>query len=244
MTEERSAALTQEFGYGVFASLDLTTLAEALAKAQGEIIAAELAGEAKASGAFKGYKYATLAAVWKACREPLAKNGLSVIQLPIADGNSVGVITLLLHTSGQWIKSQLLLPLDKSQRGAQAVGSSTSYARRYAFAAMVGVAVEDDDGEAAVAAAPQQAPRRRRQAQRPIATAKAQESAETAAKTPQMYGEGQATRGQWQQLMQMHTEAETLRQVMAALYRGSETIPPPEALTEEQAMDFIAQSEE
>lgn len=94
-------------------------------------------------------KYAGLNSVWDACREPLKANGLSVIQ-----GNSVGldgtviVETILAHDSGEWIQSELCLPLAK--RDPQGVGSAITYGRRYGLAAIVGiVADEDDDGNAA-----------------------------------------------------------------------------------------------
>jgi hypothetical protein len=50
------------------------------------------------------------------------------------------------------MRGTLTIPLAKVD--AQAYGSATTYARRYALAAFVGVAPEDDDGNAAAAAAP------------------------------------------------------------------------------------------
>jgi hypothetical protein len=60
--------------------------------------------------------------------------------------------TMLAHASGEWMRGTLTIPLAKVD--AQAYGSATTYARRYALAAFVGVAPEDDDGNAAAAAAP------------------------------------------------------------------------------------------
>lgn len=95
--------------------------------------------------------YADLSSVWESCREILAKNGLCVIQ-----GNSVGetntliVETILIHESGQWIQSELCLPLSKSD--PQGVGSAMTYGRRYGLAAIVGIVADaDDDGNAASA---------------------------------------------------------------------------------------------
>ena len=57
------------------------------------------------------------------------------------------LVTTLLHTSGQWMRSELLVtPKDET---SQAMGSALTYARRYALCAMVGVAQVDDDGNAA-----------------------------------------------------------------------------------------------
>ena len=66
--------------------------------------------------------------------------------------------TILLHKSGQHISSVCAaLPRDQSPA---AVGSVVTYLRRYALAAAVGVAPEDDDGQAASHATPNPQPQR------------------------------------------------------------------------------------
>jgi hypothetical protein len=127
----------------------IASLAKALSAAQGEV---EGAVKGKANPAFRS-KYADLAAVWDACREALTKHGLAVVQSPgpCADGR-MEMTTMLAHASGEWMRGTLTIPLAKVD--AQAYGSATTYARRYALAAFVGVAPEDDDGNAATAAAP------------------------------------------------------------------------------------------
>lgn len=115
----------------------------ALAKAQAEIEGAKKEG---VNPHFRS-KYADLGSVWEACRDALTKHGLSVVQIPGYDGNLVSVVTVLIHASGQYISGQLCMPLQKA--GPQAVGSSITYARRYALMAFVGIAPEDDDGNAA-----------------------------------------------------------------------------------------------
>lgn len=125
-------------------SRSIAQLATALAKAQGEIKHAVCDGKSN-FGVF-----ATLSSVWDACREALSKNGIAVIQPATRDGNSVVVTTILSHSSGEYMESELELPMAKFD--AWAVGSGISYAKRYALAAMVGVAPkgEDDDGLGAV----------------------------------------------------------------------------------------------
>lgn len=132
----------------------IAALAKALSAAQGEV---EGAVKGKANPAFRS-KYADLAAVWDACREALTKHGLAVVQSPgpCADGR-MEMTTMLAHASGEWMRGTLTIPLAKVD--AQAYGSATTYARRYALAAFVGVAPEDDDGNAATAAAPRAQPR-------------------------------------------------------------------------------------
>ena len=100
-----------------------------------------------ASNPFFKSKYADLAGVIESTSEALSKNGLVVIQSPRLKENRVSVTTLLAHSSGQWLRDELELPLSKFD--AQGAGSAITYARRYAYQAIVGVAAEDDDGNAA-----------------------------------------------------------------------------------------------
>lgn len=96
-----------------------------------------------------GNRYADLASVWDACRDALTAHGLAVVQLPLSSHESRGVTirTTLLHESGASLSSDLFLPVAKLD--PQGFGSAITYGRRYALAAMVGVAPEDDDGNAA-----------------------------------------------------------------------------------------------
>ena len=100
-----------------------------------------------ASNPFFKSKYADLAGVIESTSEALSKNGLVVIQSPRLKENRISVTTLLAHSSGQWLRDELELPLAKFD--AQGAGSAITYARRYAYQAIVGVAAEDDDGNAA-----------------------------------------------------------------------------------------------
>lgn len=122
----------------------LDALAAALTKAQ-----ADMPGAVKDSENphFRS-RYADLGSVWDAARGPLTRNGLSVVQLPGYVDGVATLDTMLLHTSGQWIRATAGAPLAKQD--AQSVGSALTYLRRYALAAMASVCPEDDDGEAAV----------------------------------------------------------------------------------------------
>jgi hypothetical protein len=51
---------------------------------------------------------------------------------------------MLLHESGQWIKSKLKMPVEKVT--AQSIGSTITYGRRYGLSAITGIAQYDDDG--------------------------------------------------------------------------------------------------
>lgn len=114
-----------------------------MAKAQGAIAHASKDSE----NPFHKSKYADLANVWEACRKQLSENGLSVVQLPDGlEDNCLILDTTLMHSSGQWISSRIKMPMAKQD--PQGYGSTLTYARRYALAAIVGVYQDDDDAEA------------------------------------------------------------------------------------------------
>lgn len=125
-------------------SPEIGQLLEALSKAQA-IMRGAL--EDSSNPYFKS-NYADLTSVWEACRAPLTKNGLSVIQtIQVVNGASC-LVSILGHLSGQWIKS--VLPINPSKPDIQALGSAITYCRRYALSALVGVCPVDDDGEQAM----------------------------------------------------------------------------------------------
>ena len=124
-------------------SENIAELAAALSKAQANITGAL---KDSANPFFKS-KYADLASCWDACRKQLTDNGLSVIQTTDIVSDTVVVRTTLAHSSGQWISG--VLPVKAKDDGPQAQGSGITYARRYALAAIVGLAQIDDDAEAA-----------------------------------------------------------------------------------------------
>lgn len=124
-------------------SNEIAELASALSKAQGEM------GSAKkgADNPFFKSKYADLSEVIKALKEPFAAHGLSYTQFPVMREDAAGVVTVLMHESGQYMRSTYSIPLVK--RDAQSVGSCITYARRYALQAIAGIPAADDDGNQA-----------------------------------------------------------------------------------------------
>lgn len=131
-----------------YRSHELNELFSALAKAQAEMQSAELDSE---NPYFKS-KYADLKSIVKATRPALTKHGLSVIQQVIHNDDSANIlITILGHTSGQWIESRMrILP---SKPDVQSLASYLTYIRRYAYSALIccTTGAEDDDAEVAVA---------------------------------------------------------------------------------------------
>lgn len=126
-------------------------VAKALSKAQGQFNPAIKDG---VNPHFRS-TYATLDSIWKEVRKPLSDNGLAVIQGTTETGNdsTICVTTMLVHTSGEWISSDVTLPVTK--KDAQGIGSALTYGQRYGLRSIVGITTgEDDDGNAAVASAP------------------------------------------------------------------------------------------
>jgi hypothetical protein len=127
-------------------SESIANLAKALSTVQGKLTHAK---KDSANPFFKS-KYADLESVWDACRDLLANNGLAVAQFPGTYSEldkSMSLITILTHSSGEWISQEMSVPMSKVD--AQGAGSCISYMRRYALAAVVGVVQADDDGNAA-----------------------------------------------------------------------------------------------
>jgi len=125
-------------------SESINELALALSKAQAQN--GTVSKDAK--NPFYKNNYATLAQVWETVRPILTAHGLSVVQMPSHDENGYYVESMLIHSSGQWIKSKTYMKPVKDD--PQGIGSLISYARRYALQSLVMVCPDDDDGEAAM----------------------------------------------------------------------------------------------
>lgn len=123
----------------------LNELFAALAKAQSEMDTAQ----PNAANPFFKSRYADLAEIVRVSRYALTKNGLAVTQFTMQENDQQVLVTILGHSSGQWLKSTMLIaPTDNK---VQSLGGYITYLRRYMYAAMVGVVVseEDDDGNIA-----------------------------------------------------------------------------------------------
>jgi hypothetical protein len=81
-------------------------------------------------------------------RPTLSKNGLGISQgnRYCTDSNGFYVSTTLFHMSGEWIKSEVRMPIG-GKKDAQAVGASITYGRRYGLLGLLGISVEGDDDD-------------------------------------------------------------------------------------------------
>ena len=125
-------------------------LASALAKAQSQMTMVE----GKSTNPFFNSKYASLAAVLEVAMPALNANEIALVQGNRwdADDNGFYITSMLMHSSGEWIKSEIRMPIAK--KDAHGIGAATTYGRRYLLSSMVGVAQADDDGNGAIQSAP------------------------------------------------------------------------------------------
>lgn len=93
-------------------------------------------------------KYADLGACLEAVDDALLANGIALYQETSLDDSGVTVETVLLHESGESLRSGKL-HVPASKQDPQGYGSALTYARRYSLMAACGIAPEDDDGNAA-----------------------------------------------------------------------------------------------
>jgi len=110
-------------------------------------------------------RYASLNAVHAECERACEVHGLRVVQEPTVVDGLFAVVNTLIHADLSMLRMEpMCLPLPKD---AQALGSATTYLRRYSLVSQFGLAVEDDDGRAATVSAQAQ-PGRRTEAERMI----------------------------------------------------------------------------
>ena len=93
-----------------------------------------------------GYKYTSFDKLVQYLRPLLAKHGISFIQMPDGTAGSIGLTTLYMHSSGEWIANTVMCPIaeHKGMNTYQSVGSAITYFRRYSLASFTGIASEED----------------------------------------------------------------------------------------------------
>ena len=103
-----------------------------------------------ANNPFFKSKYVPLENVVEAIDEVAPNHGLSFTQWPVNDGNgNVGVSTMLLHSSWQYIEYDPIY-MKPDKQTPQAIGSAITYSKRYSLSAVFGITSdEDDDGNQA-----------------------------------------------------------------------------------------------
>lgn len=145
-------------------SPDISFLSEALHKFQSEVVTVERS----VVNPFFNRKYADLASIMLESQPILTKHRLLISQFPDNLNNKPALTTILMHSSGQFIKATILLPIsetvtitkkEKTQNSPvekeitskgfdpQEFGRAITYMRRYGYAAVLQIVIdEDDDG--------------------------------------------------------------------------------------------------
>ena len=152
MSEEVQQPVEEDILTPEYISIDdwksskIDKLAGALAKAQ-----SEMGGVSKGKvNPFYKSNYADINSCIEACMPALNKHGLSISQgNRFCNTSGYYITTMLMHESGQWLRSEIRIPLT-NKKDAQEIGSACTYGRRYGLTSMVGLAQVDDDGNATV----------------------------------------------------------------------------------------------
>ena len=125
-------------------SPSIKLLAVALKKAQSEMGGVEM----NQTNPFYKSRYADLGAVIEASKKALTANGFSVSQPTVTNEFGVGITTILMHESGEFIESTITLPITDTKNVAQEAGKIVTYLRRYSLASILNLySDEDTDGE-------------------------------------------------------------------------------------------------
>lgn len=124
----------------------VSALAEALVAAQADLPCA-LGKDATGQIQSRTYRYLTLDKLIEATKPILQKHGLTIVQWPsyIERGGEAALpalTTALFHTSGE--SHHFDMPLYVEPKTMQGLGAAITYARRYAWAAVLGIAAEED----------------------------------------------------------------------------------------------------
>ena len=135
-------------------SSEINEIALALSKAQEAIQDAE---KSSVNPFFKT-KYADLSSVLNEIRAVFPKNGLALVQSPFtAENGNIGVTTMVVHSSGQWMSDSIDIPV-QGKNLAQESGSVITYLRRYSASAFSGISQADSDANLGTSKASNTAP--------------------------------------------------------------------------------------
>jgi hypothetical protein len=123
-------------------SESISKLAVSLVKFNSEV--SKIAKDA--SNPFFKSNYVTLDRLIEATRPILQENGLVVMQSPLSkEDGSIGIQTLLIHESGEFIESEPIFMKPAKANDPQQAGSIISYMRRYSYQAILNLNTGEDD---------------------------------------------------------------------------------------------------
>ena len=144
VTQTKDTVEPTEYNTSKWQSEKIEKLTKSLIAASNELCGVK----AEAVNPFFNSKYADLNSILKVVKPILSANNLAIVQgnRYCSASNGFYVTTKLLHESGQWLYSEVRLPIG-GKKDAHAVGAACTYGRRYGLSAMLSISVDvDDDG--------------------------------------------------------------------------------------------------
>jgi hypothetical protein len=132
-------------------SESIGAIASALAKAQSELTNPEKSLVATIRSPFpregdRTFRYASLSSGLDIVRKTLGKQEIAILQTTGIDRDAglVHLITVLAHSSGEWVSSDWPVCAIGDIVTPHKMGSALTHARRYALFTLAGIAGEDD----------------------------------------------------------------------------------------------------
>lgn len=118
----------------------------AMAKMQSDIPTIEKNGKIVVNGITRS-TYAEYSDIMKVVKPIMKDNGFALMFKVVTSEKSLTVKGVLVHCGGHREETEMLLPTDTSgsKNSVQAIGSSTSYGKRYVACALLNIATGDDD---------------------------------------------------------------------------------------------------
>ena len=127
-------------------STSISKLAKALVEAQAEMPRVKFDTENK----FLKTGYASLGAIVEVTRPVLVKHGLAITQFVVSLEGRIGVRSILIHESGEYIEDTVTIVPEQGKGLSvnQSAGVSITYLKRYSWAGILGIVTDEDtDGD-------------------------------------------------------------------------------------------------
>ena len=121
-------------------SADITKLVEAQMKLTDEFSKIKKDSQGQ-------FKYTSMDYLLPKIKPIMKKHGITFMQAPIGNDGMIGVKTIWMHKSGQYIISNVSVPIDTNTRVSsyQSAGQAITYLRRYALLSHLNLASSSDD---------------------------------------------------------------------------------------------------
>ena len=100
-----------------------------------------------ATNTFSDTRYSSMKHIMETVKPVLRAHGLALLQPVTNDEDRVGVETVLMHESGEWISvvGCMSLQAEKGKSFMQVAGSAVSYLRRYGIISTLGLYADEDE---------------------------------------------------------------------------------------------------